>query len=142
MPSRTINNSVADVDLLINGASFTIDGQQIAGVRPLTIASNSTVTLQDIAITGGNAADGGGIHNAGKLTIIDSTVFGNRAADGGGIHNAGALTLTNSTVSGNIAETGGGIFGAGTLSVYRSTFSGNAATNGGGIYTERGAVAG
>ena len=38
-----------------------------------------------------------------------------RAASGGGIHNAGTLTLTNSTLSGNSADgSGGGIYNLGT----------------------------
>ena len=57
---------------------------------------------------------------------------------GGGIFNAGTLTLTNSTVSGNNAdENGGGIFNdnGGTPMLTNSTVSGNnAAVDGGGIF--------
>ena len=46
---------------------------------------------------------------------------------GGGIYNAGTLTVTNSTLSGNSPanSAGGGIYNAGTLTVSNSTFSSN-----------------
>ena len=41
---------------------------------------------------------GGGIYNAGTLTVSNSTLSGNSALDGGaGIFNVGTLTVSNST---------------------------------------------
>ena len=46
--------------------------------------------------------NGGGIYNAagGNLTVTNSTIAGNDATnrDGGGIYNAGTVTVINSTV--------------------------------------------
>ena len=47
-------------------------------------------------------------------------------SSGGGIFNAGALTLKNSTISANSAAYGGGIYNeGGTLTVIDSTLSDN-----------------
>ncbi|MBN1910184.1 MAG: right-handed parallel beta-helix repeat-containing protein [Pirellulales bacterium] len=106
--------------------------------------------LDGVLITGGNAnlstndypqgVVGGGIYNAGTLTLTNSIVLGNSAAfGGGGIYNAGVLTLTNSEISDNLtAEIGGGIWNeSGTLSITNSTVSKNIADNdGGGIFNE------
>jgi hypothetical protein len=73
-----------------------------------------------------NSADfggvGGGIANAGTLTVTNSTFSANSAdfgGVGGGIANAGTLTVTNSTFSANSAlgGNGGGILNAGTLTL-------------------------
>jgi hypothetical protein len=98
------------------------------------------------------AGQGGGLENAGTLTVSNSTLSGNTASgtgsfaqgSGGGIYNFGTLTVSNSTLSGNTASasgsdvsaSGGGIYNFGTLTVSNSTLSGNTATgSGGGIYT-------
>ena len=90
-----------------------------------------------MTIRHGNAdGEGGGINNAGTLTLTNSTVRDNTALAGGGIFNQGTLTLTNSTVSGNAAPGGGGIHNLGTLFLNRSTISDNTALAGGGIFND------
>jgi predicted outer membrane repeat protein len=92
-----------------------------------------TVSLSGMTITGGNVQIGGGISNAGNLTVSECHVTGNTASLGGGLYSDGTLTLLRSTVSNNTAtspSTGGGIDGEGTLTVTDSTFSGNSAPNG------------
>jgi hypothetical protein len=125
------------------GASITaIDGNTNArpNGRVLAIGSGITVNISGVTIrNGGTGGGGGGIFNAGTLTLTNSTVSGNAAGeDGGGIFNdAGTLTLINSIVSGNNAGVdGGGILNnpGGTLTLTNSTVSGNAAgDDGGGI---------
>lgn len=89
----------------------TLDGAGQGTV--LTIEPGTTVTLNTLAITGGNATPAtngyaGGIHNRGTLMLNNSTVSGNTAAAGAGIDNdAGTLTLTDSVVRGNTARGGG-----------------------------------
>ena len=120
------------------GASATIvDGGALD--RVFHVHVESTVEISGVTIRNGSASDaglglpplvgadtgdtnsvaccsnptpGGGISNAGALSLADSEVTGNRAGFGGGISNTGTLVLNNSTVSGNTAAScGGGITG-------------------------------
>lgn len=138
----------------IVGESLTITGQSIPGFNGpvlngdgsgpvVTVDGGVTVTINTLTITGGSAANGGGIANSGTLTLSNSTVAyngttGATSSDGGGIYNSGTLTLSGSTVvynhtaSGN--DDGGGIFNAGKLTLSGSTtVEYNLAANGGGI---------
>ncbi len=108
----------------------------------------STVALSGLTIRNGTAAYGGGIENAGRLTVTNSTLFGNSATfGGGGIFNApeGTVTVINSTLSGNSAMFGGGIYNnglpsnigvsntpLGVFTLTQSTLSGNSASSAGG----------
>lgn len=114
---------------------LAISGNQ--RVQVFHIGENTTVSLSGLTISGGKtAADGGGIDNAGNLTLSDSIVSGNSAASGGGIANGnGSLSLIRSTVSGNSVNViGGGIASSGMLTAIDSVISGNSAGNGGGLY--------
>src|SRR3954447_4845510 len=91
---------------------------------------NTRVHLSDSTVTGNQAsgdqvdkysfAAGGGITNAGQMTVDNTTVSDNYSSaqgdpypvyGGGGIDNLGDLTVTGSTISGNGSRmTGGGIF--------------------------------
>jgi hypothetical protein len=93
------------VTLLGAGPARTIlDG---AGGGPVVaIASGVTVTITGVTIQGGNNFDsnggrGGGIVNAGTLTITNSTLADNAATAGGGIYNEGSVTLMQVTFQGN-----------------------------------------
>ena len=97
-----------------------------------------TATIAGLTIADGKSdSNGGGIDNAGTLTVTNCTLSGNSAPQGGGILSepGGTLTVTNSTLSGNSADYfGGGILNyEGTLTVTNSTLSGNSAGEGGGI---------
>jgi dockerin type I repeat protein len=137
---------IAD-DLVIEGPgshllSINANGQS----RVLSIQENVTVEIDRITISGGSADDnsGGGILNAGNLTLMNSTISGNSAYySGGGICNSrGNLTIVNSTISTNstisISSTsfgGGGIQNnEGNLTLINSTVTGNYARYGGGIH--------
>ncbi len=140
--------------------------------RVFNISSNITVAISGLMIRDGKAADGqlgtpagypgepgGGVFNAGTLSLTGCALVGNKAGtggnrscdmcsatggnggDGGGVFNAGLLSLTNCIFTTNIAGTGasagnggngGGVFNQGTLTVLSSTFSGNRAGKGGG----------
>src|SRR6516165_4663957 len=83
--------------------------------RIFTVASGTTVNISGLTITKGffigeGFLAGGGIENAGTLTVSNCTISGNQAGQiggdngsGGGIGNFGTLTLSNSTVAGNHA---------------------------------------
>ncbi|HET7063597.1 MAG TPA: right-handed parallel beta-helix repeat-containing protein, partial [Rudaea sp.] len=106
-----------------------------------------SVTMSGITIQHGNSASsGGGIYNAGKLSLQDcvvtaNTVGGTNGESGGGIYNILQLTLINSVVSSNISSapnaSGGGIYDTGIMTIDSSTISGNVVSGfpagGGGI---------
>ncbi|MBI4770972.1 MAG: CSLREA domain-containing protein, partial [Chloroflexi bacterium] len=146
-------NTRGDLDLTSNltlqgaGASTTIvDGNgSTLNDRVFDIIGPVAVTLSNMTIQNGRrSANGGGIQNAGDLTLTNVTVTGNTAVGfsfGGGLSSFGSLTATNSTFSGNTADQGGGIYvGNGTAVLSSVTLSGNTATgssaDGGGLYVE------
>jgi len=104
------------------GAGSTIIRAQ-GSFRAVTVGKAATATVSQVTITGGNAGPsgyGGGVYNAGKLTVSLSVISGNTAVAGGGIANAGGtLTVTDSTVSHNNAPFygGGGIQNGGLHNV-------------------------
>ena len=131
--------------LLSIGKNLTLQGARAdkttinggGGGSVITIASNATVAIDGVTVTGGNNTQfGGGINNAGTLTVSNSTIASNSSTYyGGGINNAGTLTVSNSTISGNFALWGGGIANTGTVTVSNSTIAGNSANyRGGGIF--------
>jgi hypothetical protein len=88
---------------------IVIDGG--GSYRVLDIASG-VVSLSDVTVSNGSVAgSGGGINNAGELTLTRVTLSGNTGTNGAGIYNDGALTMKNCTVSGNSASgEAGGIY--------------------------------
>ena len=147
------------------GPSVTISGPgygnlAISGgdsVVVFIINAGATVTISEVTIEHGSSLLGGGIFNAGTLTLTDSVITKNTLGTqlGGGIFNAGTLTLIYSTVSGNQAAVsgefgeGGGVYNYfGTLTLANSTISGNIAGNqalasagfGGGVFSDHGTV--
>jgi hypothetical protein len=116
--------------------------------------------LNDLTVSNGRAAFGGGIRNAeGSLELSGVRVRGNEAvaeggaddrAEGGGVYSEGPLTVHASIISGNVARAsdgtaetvaaGGGVAAFDSLTVGTSTISGNRAeaTGGGGIATALG----
>jgi hypothetical protein len=128
---------VISQNLTINGpgaGTLTVSAGKASSV--FSVASG-TVTISKLTISDGfSLVAGGGIFNAGTLTLADATVSGNAAniCCGGGIYNnLGTMTLNNVTVSGNhTAGTGGGIGNDGTMTITNSTVSGGSAGGGGG----------
>ena len=123
------------------GGGITNEG--LLTVERCVISDNST-TAPPIGLEGG----GGGVWNAGQMSIINTTIADNVASHttGGGIYNdwSGTLTLTNSTIAGNAAYidgwggVGGGIRNEGQMTIINSTVSGNSVAgiedvSGGGI---------
>nr|WP_225908554.1 Ig-like domain-containing protein [Pseudomonas lactucae] len=78
-----------------NVADVTLDGQFRTQI--LNVTSGTTATLDGLVITRGMAAGNGG--NGGDDALV---------SQGGGIYNAGTLTLKNVTVTANAASGGGG----------------------------------
>jgi predicted outer membrane repeat protein len=124
------------------GASnLTISGGKISRVFDIT-ATTAVVTISNLTISGGSASEtgetGGGINNAGSLTVSDCALAGNSAYEGGGIFSGTSLAISDCTLSGNSANFGGGgIANVGSGTVRGCNLSGNSAdgnpSGGGGI---------
>lgn len=156
------NNATGDLDVHANliltgaGVNQTVINA-MALDRVLDIHPGASLTVQGVTITGGRTADviagsedendgdsegGGGIYNAGTLTLRDSTVTANHtgaggtsvtskggmAGNGGGIYNSGSLNLDHTDVLEN--NTGPG----GTGGIPSSMAGGGRSGSGGGIY--------
>jgi hypothetical protein len=108
--------------LTVQGAGVhatTISGGVGQPGSVITIAVGTTVTINDLTITGGQGVRGGGVYNAGNLTMQRDEVGFNTATGilgstnglGGGVFSGGEgsnLTMTDSTVIANRASDGGG----------------------------------
>ena len=119
-----------------------------------TVAKRGVVSISNLTILDGIAPDGGGINNAGSLSLDNVMINGNSAVGlgsgstaaslGGGIDNTGTLSvddcflLYNSATGSSTGETGdpgygGAIANSGKLSIVDSTrFTQNSATGGSG----------
>jgi CSLREA domain-containing protein len=108
--------------------------------RVFTINSGKTVSISNLTVSNGHTADGDPSAPSGSLLA--------QGVAGGGILNAGTLTLTNVQVTGNSTGNGaagaattisfagqggngGGIFNSGTLTLTDVTVGGNSTGNGG-----------
>lgn len=132
---------------------LTISGNNAS--RVLNIANGTVAVLNGLTIANGTTnSSGGGVLNAGNLTIRNSVIRNNSAngssSDGGGLYNlnTGTLSLESSTVRNNTAgDDGGGIRNDRTLTILNSTISGNTAigssssSGGGGLINVQGATA-
>ena len=172
-PGDTINFSVAGTITLTSGELLVVKDLTIAGPgasslaisghtnsRVFEIGSNVRVSITGLTIRDGHAPDGatagasgahgGGIYNAGNLTLGACAVSSNSAGNGfsyvprpgvygsaggpgglgGGIYNGGTLALASCTISGNA----GGVGGRGGNNLGGAAPVGGVGGLGGGIY--------
>jgi hypothetical protein len=137
LADTTFDSNTANCTSIGNGGGILNDGQ---------------TTITGSRFIGNNGGSyGGGLHNGSYsyMTIIDSSFNQNQAWGGGGISNAGTLTLTTSTIYTNTAKYGGGIangISGGTpniLILTNVTISDNTNTEtsgGGGLQSDNGTV--
>ncbi len=129
--------------LTINGPTgLTINVSGGNQVEVFDVASGM-VTIKNLPIIYGKAANGGGIYNQGTLTLSNCILDHDsaNAGDGGGIFNVGTLTLTKTTLYLDSALRGGGIFNNGaaaTATLTSSNLSNDTATSGGGFFNNSG----
>ena len=122
-------NSIGN-SLVINNSKIAYNAaREGAGVR----ITSQTAQISDSAIYNNSGfspavSKGGGIFNGSlSVTITNSTISGNSALDGGGIYNAGRITLNSITLSDNSAESiGGGIFTRNTMVVHNAIVANSA----------------
>ncbi|MBD5434883.1 MAG: right-handed parallel beta-helix repeat-containing protein, partial [Treponema sp.] len=111
----------------------------------ICINKDVTVDVSDCTFVSCSAnASGGGIWNAGELTVRN-TSFTTCSANnnGGGVCNDGGKVTMSGTakITGNNASDGGGVaVNSGTFTLENGTISNNTADNGGGVYTKNGTV--
>jgi fibronectin-binding autotransporter adhesin len=123
-------------------AGVTVSGGGLS--RVFQVDGGVAATISGMTITGGSAANGGGLENlAGTVTLTNCTVSGNTASTecGGGLYTFnGTLSLTNCTVSGNYAyNAGGGLYSLnGTASLSKCTVTSNYGFFGGGVAIRNG----
>lgn len=145
-----------NITLIGAGAASTIiDGNQPAGnlgvMNPVMLVSSiAPVELRGVTIKKGNFSigslfgHGGGINNAGTLTIANSVVSDNSTTGpGGGIYNSNTLIIRSSTLTRNAtAQDGGAIFNdrGGVVTISDSIISENVGGNGGGIFNFSGTL--
>ena len=134
--STKFDNPAATV-IIIDGDGHTIDGGGNDTESILYIAAGTTARVRDVTLTNARASEGGGILNAGTLTVESSHITANEASiAGGGIYSTGQLTIIDTTISDNSAiDYGGGIALAGEvmgLTMQNSTLAGNEAHGAGG----------
>jgi hypothetical protein len=99
-----------------------------------TIEVGRLATLAELTVRNGNQSTGGGIANAGTLTVSHCVIEGNTANYGGGIANTGVLNISRSTIGPNMAYLwGGGLALYGTTTIRESTVHDNMAASGGGL---------
>jgi len=131
-----------DKDVTIDGSALTdrvsVDANNLG--RVMQVYNGVTASLESLRLINGNSSDfGGGIHNAGTLTVNNAILSNNQSTQGGaGIFNTGGtLLVTNSSLENNHAtnNVGGAISNAagGSVEVVNSTLSGNQGLSGGGI---------
>lgn len=121
---------------IVTGATVTVSGVEITGGRSPQGADGGDATGS--GGPGGQSADGGGIRNAGSLTLLDSTVTGNQTGAGGvggsgtgGFGGAGGAGGSGFGGAGGASGSGGGIFSSGALTVSHTTFTANTTGTGG-----------
>ncbi len=117
--------------------ALTISGNHASEV--LSFASGMTASLSGVTIANGLiAGNGGGIFNAGTLSIVNSAFTGDAITgshSGGAIYNNGTLFVSGSSLTGNTSnQSGGAINNNGQMTIVNCTFANNSATGGGAIY--------
>ena len=124
-----------------NGDGFSGGGGNdfTGGIR---INSGATLDLRDSFVIGNISQRGGGINNAGVLTVTDSLIAENSStAWAGGVFNTGVVTVRNSTIEENSGE-GSGLFnnGSGAMLIENTTIANNLTVNSGGGIQNRGVL--
>lgn len=132
-----------------------IDAGQTPGapnvVAPVFVVSSGiAVEMRAVTVTKGNFnagslfGHGGGIRNAGALTLVDTIVSDSYSlGGGGGVYNTGSLTVIRGVLTRNVSpQDGGAVFntGGGTVGLFDTVVSDNAGFNGGGISNFSGTV--
>ena len=141
------NTALVDPNLVGVDHSAGRGGSQKPGDPGGEIGGTYLLTLNEVAIVDNMTdGDGGGLYNAGPMTVDRSVISNNISGftNGGAVYNEGVSTISNTTISNNTAEGGGGLFLTGRpeaggnvvdlpVTILNSTLSDNIAIGGGAI---------
>jgi autotransporter-associated beta strand protein len=136
LPSITDNLEIAGP----GSSVLTVSGNESSGIFVVGSAGTATITGLSIVQASAGGGSGGGVNNAGNLTL-DSCIFSlDSASAGGAIENSGTLLVTGCTFTSNHATSTGGAIdnSAGTFTIANSTFTSNSAGTGGGVAADSG----
>jgi CSLREA domain-containing protein len=124
-PGGGLHNSDGSVTL----ERVQVSGNTATGPGGGLYNESGTLTLVDSAVTANRSeGSGGGLHNAGSAALQNVTLSGNQAASGGGLSDQGTASLANVTVSANHATgSGGGIYGGPETTLHDTLVAGNSA---------------
>lgn len=106
-PDTDINDPTPTPSIVVHINQLTITNGRQNQYASVKINPNATVTIDNSTVSSGRAwaDDGGGIYNAGTLTMTNCTVSGNTAyLHAGGIKNDGVITLQSCTVTNNDSD--------------------------------------
>ncbi|MCB8954025.1 MAG: right-handed parallel beta-helix repeat-containing protein [Ardenticatenales bacterium] len=113
--------------------------------RALYVGSGVVVTLTEVTLRNGSAAQAGGVaggglvYNTGTLNLLRVDLFNGAATNGAALFNDGTLLYDQGKVGENSAATGGGgLYNQGTATVRHVAFYNNNANNGGAVYQAAG----
>ena len=108
-PDLTDPNNPVLVVLQAANAPNTATERVLHVASPAAVVTVNFVVIRFGRKGSGTAANvrGGGLNNAGTLTLANSSVTDNRAPEGGGIFNSATITLNNTSVQSNTAANGG-----------------------------------
>jgi hypothetical protein len=137
---RVFDITSSSAIVTLSGLTITQGSAPFAANRGGGIYNAGTLTVSQCSLSGNSATFGGGIYNLGTLTVSQSSLSDNSAGEGGGIRNLGTLMVSQSSLSGNSAILGGGILNFGTLTVSQCSLSDNSANYGGGVFNASGAT--
>ena len=127
-------------NVIITGAGVgltTIENTTRFGTRSFDVHSEASVGLSNLTLRSDAASIGGGIRNAGHLSLSRIEITGATATRGGALVNrkGAEATIVASLFRDNTSNTSGGaIDNQGALDIRFSTFSGNAALSGSAIH--------
>lgn len=142
----SIGTTAANLDLTIKGLSA--DARAVLNAKQknrnngrVLTSENTSLTLENLKITGGKVNNFGGIYiKTGKLTLKNCVVTKNESSNGGGgIHFDGEnLIVENSEISGNKGDSGGICVAkvSAETKIEKSKIINNSARSGGGLDLE------
>ncbi len=121
--------------LTLNNLTLTGGDGGGSGGGAVLVSTGTTLITNDVIIAGNDGNNGGALQNNGTFNATFTTFDNNSGNSGAAIDNSGTMTLTDVAIIGNTAtNAGGGIRNNGDATLTSVTLSGNSANQGGAIH--------